>query len=211
MFGDFNTEDSDTISNFMNLYGLANLVKAPTCFKSDNPCCIDLILTNNRKCFKDTRAIETGLSDFHSMIVTIVKSNFIKRGPRKITYRDYSKFDPSKFKEDLGKESFRNSSCLKKFEVFNAIVTGVLDIHAPIKKISVRANDGPLMTKALRKAIMNRTRLRNIYCKDRTVDNLEAFKKQRNKCVKILRHAKNDFFKGLDIKKLTDKRKFLDQ
>ena len=54
------------MSNVMNLHGLANLVKVPTCFKSDNPRCIDLILKNNRKCFKGTRTIETGLSDFHS-------------------------------------------------------------------------------------------------------------------------------------------------
>ena len=74
VIGDFNTdEDSDTMSNFMNLYGLANLVKVPTCLKSDNPRCIDLILTNNRNCFKGTRTIETGLSDFHSLIVTVVK------------------------------------------------------------------------------------------------------------------------------------------
>ena len=73
----------------------------------------------------------------------------------------------------------KNSSCCEKFEVFKTIVTGVLEIHAPIKKISVRADDGPFMTKVLMKAIMNRTRLRNIYCKDPTVDNLTAFKKQR--------------------------------
>ena len=214
MIGDFSIEeDSDAISKFMNLYGLANLVKVPTCFKSDNPRCIDLILTNNRKCFKDTRTIETGLSDFHSMIVIVVESSFIKRGSRKITYRDYKKCDPSKLKEDPRKELVKHSSYCKKFETFNAIVTGVLAFHAPIKKKTVRADDGPFMTKILSKAIMSRTRLRNIYCKDRTVENLKAFKKQRNKTVKILRQAKKDYYKGLDIKNLnatnkTDNRKF---
>ena len=33
-------------------------------------------------------------------------------------------------------------------------------------------------------------------------------KKQRNKCVKILQQAKKDYYKGLDIKNLTDNRKF---
>ena len=68
----------DNASNFMNLYGMANLVKVPTCF-------IDLILTNNVQCFKDKKTIESGLSDFHSMIVTVAKSSFIKRGPRVTT------------------------------------------------------------------------------------------------------------------------------
>ena len=80
----------------------------------------------------------------------------------------------------------------------------MLDNHAPIKKKSVRANDGPFMTKTFRKPKANRTRLRNIYCKDRTADNLKAFKKKRNKSVNILRQAKED----LDIKDLTDNRNF---
>ena len=37
------------------LYGLCNLFQDPTCFKSVNTRCIDLLLTNNVKCFKGTR------------------------------------------------------------------------------------------------------------------------------------------------------------
>ena len=55
---------------------------------------------------------------------------------------------------------------------------------------------------------MNRTRLTNTYCKDRTADNLKAYKKQRNKFVNILRQAKKDYYKGLDIKDLMDNRNF---
>ena len=55
---------------------------------------------------------------------------------------------------------------------------------------------------------MNRTRLRNIYYKDGTIGNLTAFEKQRNKCVKILRQAKKDYYKDLDIENLTDNGKF---
>ena len=188
LIGDFNAEESsDNVSNFMNLYGMANLVKVPTCFKAVTARCIDLILTNNVQCFKDTKAIETGLSDFHSMVVTVVKTSCIKRGPRVITYRDYSKFNSSTFKENLKKELQKDNSCFENYETFSTTVQGVLDNHAPIKNKSVRANDAPFMIKTLRKAIMNRTRLRNIYCKDRTADNLKAYKKQRNKCVNILR------------------------
>ncbi len=61
---------------------------------------------------------------------------------------------------------------------------GVLNEQAPVKKKSIRANDGPFMTKALRKEHMHRTRLRNKCNKNRTEENLKAFKKQRNKCVK---------------------------
>ena len=45
--GDFNTDDKgQNISNFMESYSLRNIVEALTCFKSDRPKTIDLILTN---------------------------------------------------------------------------------------------------------------------------------------------------------------------
>ena len=100
--GDFNTDEKgQNISNFMESYSLKNIVKAPTCFKSDRPKTIDLILTNRASNFQNTTSIETGLSDFHCMIVTVVKGGFIKRGPMIINYRDYSKYDIHKFRKDL--------------------------------------------------------------------------------------------------------------
>ena len=118
-----------------------------------------------------------------------------------------------RFKYDLREQLGKNSSYRENFEVFNATVLNVLDKHAPITKnvlfaASVRANDGPFMTETLRKAIMDRTRLRNTSCNNRTVDNLKAFKKQRNTSVKILRQAKRDYYNDLDIKDLTDNKKF---
>ena len=67
------------------------------------------------------------------------------------------------------------------------MVTDTLNRHAPIETKYLRANDGPFMTKALRKAMMHRKRLRNKYIKRRTEENLKAFKKQRNFCMKLLR------------------------
>ena len=80
--------------------------------------------------------------------------------------------------------------------------------HAPIRKKYLRANDGPFMTRELRKEMMHRTRLFNKYNKEKTNENFEAYKRQRNKCVKILRKAKFNYFKKLDLKNLTDNRKF---
>ena len=79
----------------MDVYGLRNLIKSPTCYKSaDNPSSIDMFLTNKTPGFQYTTTIEVGLSDFHLMIPTVLKSGFVKKGPRIVTYRDYSKFDP---------------------------------------------------------------------------------------------------------------------
>ena len=67
----------------------------------------------------------------------------------------------------------------------------VLDKHVPVKKKYVRANDKPFMTRSLRKTVMLRSRLRNRYNKNQTVENWNNFRKQRNSCVKV--HMKRNF------------------
>ena len=64
------------------------------------------------------------------------------------------------------------------------------------------------MTKALRKAIMTRCRLKKIYNKKRSCDNWDKYKKQRNFCVKLLRKTKQDHFNNIDIKSVSDTKKF---
>ena len=51
-----------------------------TCFKiPDRPTCIDLTVTNPSRSFQDTCTVETGLSDFHKLVVTVVKLYFPKQ------------------------------------------------------------------------------------------------------------------------------------
>ena len=60
------------------------------------------------------------------------------------------------------------------------------------------------MTKALRKALMTRSRLKNIYNKKRSYDSWDKYKKQRTFCVKLLRKTKQDYFNNIDIKSVSD-------
>ena len=89
------------ICTFMNIYDLSNLVQEPTCFKSDNPRCIDLILTNRCRSFQHTTTTETGLSDFHKMIVAVLITTYQKTGPTVVNYIDYNDFSEPKFMREL--------------------------------------------------------------------------------------------------------------
>ena len=55
---------------------------------------------------------------------------------------------------------------------------------------------------------MTRFKLRNKYNKNRTPKSWIIFKKQRNKCVKILRNVKKEYLSNLNVKDVTDSRKF---
>ena len=81
LMGDFNAaEDNNHVKDFCNLYKLKNLIKVPTYFKNPgNPKTIDLMLTNSVRSFQNSCALEAGLSDFHKMTVTVLKSYLEKK------------------------------------------------------------------------------------------------------------------------------------
>ena len=66
----------------------------------ENPSCIDLILTSNPISFQNSGVIDTGLSDFHKMTFTVMKTTFVKLKSNIIHYRDYRKFSNNKFREN---------------------------------------------------------------------------------------------------------------
>ena len=86
VLGDFNVAmNNSDITVFCDRYDL----KYPTCYKNhENPSCIDLILTNNPKCFQSSCVLETGVSDFHRMTITVMKTTFQKFQLRTIHYME---------------------------------------------------------------------------------------------------------------------------
>ena len=103
--GDFDmTETEGKLKHFLDLYSPKNLVKESTCYKSHTPKCIDLVLTNRDRSVQKTTVVETGLSDFHKMVVTVLKTTFPKQVPTVINYRNYKKYNENVFKSDLREE-----------------------------------------------------------------------------------------------------------
>ena len=170
--GDFNVQVGEpSIDEFLDDFGAKNLVNDLTCFKStDNPSCIDLFLTNSGNSFQNTQTVNTGLSDFHVMIVTVLKTTFPKVKPKTLVYRDYSKFIQQDFRAELRAKI--QVSNVGSYVSFEDIFLMVLNKHAPLKKKKIRANHKPYVTKQLRKAIMRRSYLENKFHKDRSIEKL---------------------------------------
>ena len=155
--GDFNTEVSDVLSIFLYQHDLENLVKDKTCFKNaNNPSTIDHFFTNNSLAFQNTTTF-TGLSDYHKLVLTVLKNTFSKNKPREIFYRDNKKINFSDFNEELKTIFSRNTvgSCYQ----FDQIFLNVLDKYAPMKRNLLRANHSSYISKPLQKAIMRRSHL----------------------------------------------------
>ena len=93
-------------------------------------------------------------------------------------------------------------------DTFVNIFMTLLNKHAPIKFKYIRANNNLFMTKELRKAIMQRSKLRNKLNKFRTPEANSAYKKQRNICTSLLRKTKRNYFENLDPSAISDNKKF---
>ena len=94
------------------------------------------MLANKPRSFQTNCVLETGLSDFHKMTISVLKMHFRTLPPKVIKYKDFKKFD---------NESFMNSSFhalneeridySKNPDKFFKIYYTVLNNHAPKKKL----------------------------------------------------------------------------
>ena len=137
LIGDFNAEVPDmSIKDFCDIYSFKNLIKEATCFKNPtNPKCIDLMLTNRNRSFQNLSVIESGLSDFYKMTVTVLRSFLKKSKPKVISYRDHKNFTNNNYRsfiEELsGNLNITNNTAL---DTFLDICRGVLNKTAPLKQ-----------------------------------------------------------------------------
>ena len=205
--GDFNVQIGESsIDDFLEEYSAKNLVKDFTCFKSiENPSCIDLFLTNSSNSFQCTTTVSTGLSDFHEMIVTVLKTTFPKAKPKVLVYRNYSKFLQNNFRVDL-REKMQNIET--KYNCFDDAFLSVLNNHAPYKKKVIRANHKPYVTKQLRKAIMKRSHLENKFHKTKSVESGRDYKRQKNYCNRLYKRERQNYYSQLNLNNITDNKTF---
>ena len=156
ILGDFIIEiEEQQINDFCDNQSLKSFIRQPLCYKSpSNPTCVDLILTNAPQKFQSFCLVETGLSDFHLMTVTVMRNIFKKLKPRTINYRSYKYFSNEAYRESL----YMNSQ--KRFSLIMMTAwKGFLNRHGPRKRKLARGNQMPFITKDLLKAIMKRSRL----------------------------------------------------
>ena len=210
LVGDFNSEISeDVMKDFSQTYNLKNLIQEPTCYKNpNNPSSIDVFLTNRKNSFHDSSTIETGLSDHHKMIITVLKHYVKKKQPKTINYRCYKHFNESVFRNELIIKLQNFNKETMNYDEFKNIFMVILDSHAPKKKKVIRGNNAPFMNKDLSKAFMHRSKLKNLFNKDPTEVNKKLYNKQRNYCVSLLKREKKKHYNNLDLNVFNDNKTF---
>ena len=153
--------------------------------------CIDLILTSRPSLHQFTIVFETGISDHHLLIYTMLKSTYTKMEPKVLSKRCFKNFSEQSFLQDL-KQEWSNTG---NFHHFNKEFKNTLNDHAPLKTSKIRGNTKPHVNKILRKVIMKRSNLKNIANKSDKIEDEERYKIQRNIVIKLNKKLKTAYFK----------------
>ena len=99
----FDMNSDNPLCDLCVMYSLSNLVVGLTCFKSDNPTAVDVLLSSEPKRFKCALNTSCSLSDFHNFTCVATKLHKCYTSPRTIFYRSYKKFDDENFINDVKK------------------------------------------------------------------------------------------------------------
>ena len=116
LLGDINIDTEDEkakgrtkLSEFCDIFDLEKLINCSTCdtirYASTS---IDVVMTNKKRSLKNSCTVATGISDYHLMVLTVMRANYERFKPMKIQYRSYKNFDEDKFIQDLQKLPFIN-------------------------------------------------------------------------------------------------------
>ena len=138
----------------------------------------------------------------------VLNEKYKRMPPKVIQYRDHKKFDYAIFNNHLWKETENLNFSELDFVTLRKIFIEILDKLAPLKKKYIRANHSKFVTKEIRKAIMLRSKLRNQLLKTKSQESKMKYNKQRNLGVSITRKAKRSYYEHLDLKNITDSKKF---
>ena len=140
------------------------MIQVPRCFKNrDNHKAIELMLTNSVPSFQHSCALETGLSDFYKITGAVFKSYLEKKQPNIRFDRGLGKFSNNDFRTQIlwNFSTLHLTSDYSSLDLCVDICIRALYIYSSKKKKYLRVSNSPFMNKAISKAVLHRTRVRN--------------------------------------------------
>ena len=197
---DMRPNSTNRLKEFCEMYNFTNLVKEPTCFKSiDNESLIDVILALKPQRFNQVKVFDSGLSDFHKMLVVGTKIHIPRKCPRKIQYRSFKNFNDTDYKNDVKNIPFYISKTFDDVDdiawCHEKLLADVIDSHAPLKHKTLKKDSVPFMNSELRKLIHRRNQLRNRFWRTKTRMDWENYRSIRNKTNKVRKQSEVNYFR----------------
>ena len=198
--GDLNINVLNTnncIKDVLDIHGMVNIVKEPTCYKAIEPTLLDLVITNVSKRIVNIQCITNCLSDFHKMICFATRANAPCYIKRVIRYRSYKHFDNKTFQTDLLSAPFQVA---EMFDSVNdslmytqQLLVNVINNHAPMKSRVITYKEAPYMNDVLRKAINVKNHFKRKWEKISSRENHKIYVKHKNYTNKLRKMSMKNY------------------
>ena len=152
------------------IFNLTNIIHDVTCFKSNTPTLIDVMLVTKRRKILKSFSKSVGISDFHNLIGGVLRIHKPTPKTKKISIRKLSKINYDHVLKDLSQINLMGTLTASAdtnaaYDTLQKQLCSLLDKHAPKKEKIIKKTDFHCMSKELRKAILHRNKLRNKYYK----------------------------------------------
>ena len=135
-----------------------------------NTSSIDHIITNMTSIFMQSCTVQTGISDYHKLIMSISRMTFVKGKMKnsviaviRIWTVNLLTLIKNLSQTELPLKSFKNTFSL------------TLEKFAPLKQKYLRHNNSPFMNRTFKKVIMTMSKLKRRYNLDRTTISFENY------------------------------------
>ena len=176
-----------------SLYQFYQLINEPTRVTRTSATMIDLFFTNKPENILQSGVIHLGISD-HSLINAVRKFNSPKCRERLKLVRNFKNFNATDFVWDISQISWESvvlhNNPIVCWKIWQSLFIEVLDRHAPLRNIRIRATSLPWITQKIKKLM----RLRDFHKKRAVKYNSQIdwskYKETRNKVHLELRLAK---------------------
>ncbi len=205
VMGDYNANilkidtNSKAIKDFCTSFNLTNIIHKPTCFKEKTESLIDIILTNQPKCFLCRNVVNTGISDFYTLIYGVLPGAYEHFKPKYIQFGSFRKFNEEDFMNDIALSPLFN--CADDLDInigmskYISITHEICDKHASIKTKFINKVQLPITNSKLRKEFTKKSMFQHRINKKRDCVNKELRHVQRNLVISLTRKSICEYIK----------------
>ena len=191
---DFNARKLQLLSS---LYQLNQLIDEPTRVTSTSATLIDLIFTNKKQNIMQTGVVHIGISD-HSLIYVVRKFCLPKSRESTKYVRNFKNFDAEDFRRDISQIPWESVSSHDNpnvcWKIWQSHYLKVLDRHAPLRHIRIRANSLPWITQKIKEQMRSRDFHKKRAVKHNSEIHWSKYREIRNKLHQEMRLAKKSYF-----------------
>ena len=198
-----NENESSQLRAHSRICGVIQTIDEPTgtvcTARSYTSTCLDLVFTNRRDRIFKSKVIQLGFTD-HDLTVLSMKTK-IPRGPPKIVYkRSYKHFSHENFINDLKFVPFWMVGSVddpnEALDIFRNLFKEIADIHAPLRKYTVKTKPAPWLTDYMRDLMKMRDMAKFEAKTSGYPSDWAVYRKLRNYVLKIKRENRRSYFQN---------------